>query len=67
MLIFNHMCDQVWKNWSLLITAISEIHFLSVRECCIHLLPSHGEKDQVLDHSWPGLLLQMAFVNVVKS
>ena len=41
-----------------LISTITDIHFLSVRESCTHALPM--QKHQVLDHRWPGLLLQMA-------
>ena len=41
-----------------LIATITDIHFLPVRESCTHALP---RKQKVLDHRWPGLLLQTAF------
>ena len=41
-----------------LIATITDIHFLPVRESCTHALPRNT---QVLDHRWPGLLLQTAF------
>ena len=42
-----------------LIVTITDIHFLPVRESCTHALPRNTK--YVLDHRWPGLLLQMAF------
>ena len=42
-----------------LIVTITDIHFLPVRESCTHAL--YTQKHQVLDHRWPGLLLQTAF------
>ena len=41
-----------------LIATITDIHFLPVRESCTHAL---SRNTQVLDHRWPGLLLQTAF------
>ena len=42
-----------------LIATITDIHFLPVHESCTHACTT--QKHQVLDHRWPGLLLQTAF------
>ena len=56
MKVQSYICDQVWENRS-----YPHINWYPLFACTWKLHSCTTQKHQVLDHRWPGLLLQTAF------